>query len=136
METIIVTGASGDIGSAVALQLAKRGVNLALIGHTNVEALSKTAEEVSALGSYCRTYAGNLGSEAFVREVFEQIGDEFHRIDGLVHVAGHSVTGLLSDLTIEEWNNLVSANLTSAILCIKHVTPAMLARKNGRILLI
>ena len=100
METIIVTGASGDIGSAVALRLAARGVNLALIGHTNAEALEKTAEEATALGSYCRTYAGNLGSESFVREVFEQIGDEFHRI------------------------------------CIKHATPAMLTRHNGRILLI
>ena len=136
METIIVTGASGDIGSAVALRLAKRGINLALIGHSNAEALTKTAEEVTALGAYCRAYAGDLGNEAFVRDVFERIGDEFHRIDGLVHVAGHSVTGLLSDLTIEEWNNLVSANLTSAILCIKHVTPAMLARHAGRILLI
>lgn len=136
METIVVTGASGDIGSAVALQFAKRGVNLALIGHTNAEALERTAEAATELGAYCRTYAGNLGSEAFVRKVLEQIADEFHRIDGLVHVAGHSTTGLLGDLTIEEWNNLVSANLTSAILCIKHITPVMLTRHSGRILLI
>ncbi len=136
MKTIIITGASGDIGSATSLRLAGKGFNLALIGHKNTEALEKTAEEASALGVYCRTYAGDLGKEAFVKEVFERIVDDFHRIDGLVHVAGHSVTGLLSDLTIEEWNNLVSANLTSAILCIKHVVPAMLTTHSGRILLI
>ncbi|MBR5712322.1 MAG: SDR family oxidoreductase [Lachnospiraceae bacterium] len=136
METIVVTGASGDIGSAVALQLARRGVRLALIGHTNTEALQKTAEEATALGAYCRTYAGDLGSEAFVKNTMETVLDTFHRIDGLVHVAGASQVGLLSELTIEEWNNLVSANLTSAYLCIKHVTPAMLHTHSGRILMI
>ena len=39
METIVITGASGDIGSAVALQLAKHGVRLALIGHTSTDQL-------------------------------------------------------------------------------------------------
>ncbi|MBQ6660563.1 MAG: SDR family oxidoreductase [Lachnospiraceae bacterium] len=136
METIIVTGASGDIGSAVALQLAKRGVNLALIGHTNAEALEETVRGCRELGSYCRSYAGDLGNEAFVRETMESIADTFHRIDGLVHVAGHSSCGLLTDLTIEEWNGLVSSNLTSAYLCIKHVTPAMLSAREGRILMI
>jgi 3-oxoacyl-[acyl-carrier protein] reductase len=136
METIVITGASGDIGSAVALQLAKHGVRLALIGHTNASALSHTAEEATALGAYCRTYAGDLGDERFVQSTMEEIRDTFHGIDGLVHVAGYSSSGLLTDLTFEEWNRLVSANLTSAYLCIKHVTPAMLHRKQGRILMI
>ncbi|MBO4627564.1 MAG: SDR family oxidoreductase [Lachnospiraceae bacterium] len=136
METIVITGASGDIGSAVALQLAKQGRRLALIGHKNTEALEHTAEEASALGAYCRTYAGDLGDEDFVRTTMEDIRDTFHRIDGLVHVAGYSSAGLLTDLTFEEWNRLVSANLTSAYLCIKHVTPAMLHLGAGRILMI
>jgi len=136
METIVITGASGDIGSAVALRLARRGGRLALIGHTNTEALERTAAEAAALGAYCRTYAGDLGDEEFVRSAMENIRDTFHRIDGLVHVAGYSSAGLLTDLTFEEWNRLVSANLTSAYLCIKHVTPAMLHLQEGRILMI
>ncbi len=135
-ETIIITGASGDIGSAVALALAKRGTRLALIGHTNAEALARVCEEATALGAYCRTYAGDLGDENFVRETFESIRDTFHRVDGLVHVAGSSLAGLLTDLTMEEWNRLVSANLTSAYLCVKHVTPALLQTGKGRILMI
>ena len=136
METIVITGASGDIGSAVALQLARRRRCLALLGHTNTEALSRTADAVMQRGAHCLTYAGDLGDESFVRSAVESVLDTAHRIDSLVHVAGYSQTGLLTDLTFDEWNHLVSANLTSAYLCIKHITPDMVNRKEGRILLI
>lgn len=134
--TYIVTGASGDIGGAVAVRLAESGCNLALIGHSDEAALEAVRTTCASFGCYCKTYAGDLGDEDFVRSTCRDIQNSFPGINGLIHTAGASSVGLLGDMSLTDWNRLMATNLTSAFLCIKHITPALRAAGSGRILLI
>ncbi len=137
MNTVtIITGASGDIGAAIALHLAAQGHTLILFGHKNAERLHAVASQCQSLGVHCQTFCGDVADESFLNSVTEQILSAYGRIDNLVHAAGISEIGLLGDLSLTVWNRLMQTNLTSAFLCAKCVTPSMVHAQSGRILLL
>lgn len=135
MKTYLITGASGGIGSGIAERLASEGCALVLCGNRNAAALTELYGRVSALVP-CRTFLGDLSEESFVKEVVDASLREFGHIDGIIHAAGIASVGLMTDLSLSDWNRLFDANLTSAFLLCKALTPHFVSRKGGRILLI
>lgn len=135
MKTYLITGASGGIGSGIAERLASEGCALVLCGNRNAVALTELYGRVSALVP-CRTFLGDLSEESFVKEVVDASLREFGHIDGIIHAAGIASVGLMTDLSLSDWNRLFDANLTSAFLLCKALTPHFVSRKDGRILLI
>lgn len=135
MKTYLITGASGGIGSGIAERLASEGCALVLCGNRNAAALTELYGRVSALVP-CRTFLGDLSEESFVKEVVDVSLREFGHIDGIIHAAGIASVGLMTDLSLSDWNRLFDANLTSAFLLCKALTPHFVSRKDGRILLI
>lgn len=132
----IITGASGDIGAGISLRLAKDGHSLVLLGNHGADRLQVVAEKCAALGAECITFLGDLSDEAFVDNMICEAIRTFGHIDHLVHAAGCSVVGLLSDLTYEQWTHLLDSNVTSAYLCAKHLTPHLVHNKSGHILFV
>ncbi len=135
MKTYIITGASGGIGSGIAKKLAKDGYSLILCGNKNEDALRETYLECSKYTS-CKTLLGDLSDESFVKEVSESVLSDNNRLGGLVHCAGISSIGLMSDLPFAEWQRIIGSNLSSAFLLCKALTPQLVSQKEGRILLI
>ena len=128
----IITGASGGIGSAIAKRLAKEAYSLALWGNRSQEKLAAVAEECSP--APVLTLTGDLGNSAVVTEQMKKVYNTFPRIDLLVNCAGISHIGLLTDMTDDEWNNIVQTNLSSIFYCCRSVVPKMVHEKKGRIL--
>ncbi len=135
-QVSFITGASGDIGAAIALRLATDGHALALLGYRNTERLQEVAEACQANGAPCLIFSGDLGDEDFVLHAINETIRHFGQIHHFVHAAGISEVGLLSDLSLAQWNRLIQTNLGSAYLCAKHLVPHMVRKQTGHMLFI
>ncbi|MBO4669006.1 MAG: SDR family oxidoreductase [Lachnospiraceae bacterium] len=135
MKTYLITGASGGIGSGIAKKLASEGCRLILCGNKNSSALTETVQSLGE-DAVVKTFLGDLSDEAFVNRMVQESLAEFGRIDGLVHAAGIASLGLMTDLSLTDWNAIFGANLTSAFLLSKALAPHFINRKEGRIILL
>lgn len=130
-KTALVTGASRGIGKAIADAFAKEGYDLFITCRDSVEVLNDFAEKLeSKYGITCTPCAGDISNPLDVNKIFEKIYD----LDVLVNNAGISYIGLLTDMTDEEWNNVISVNLNSAFYMCKNAVPIMLSKKSGKII--
>lgn len=135
-KTVLITGASRGIGRAIAVAFAKAGYNLVITcskSETELLHLKNDLERdysVDVLASI-----GDISDFEYVTQLFSHIEQRFHGVDVLVNNAGISYVGLLTDMTIDEWNHILGVNLTSVFstckLAIPHSFPEN--RKNHNI---
>lgn len=133
----LVTGASHGIGKAIATRFAAEGCDLILNCKTDHELLRATAHELSATyGIRTQVIPCDVGGHAAVCDMFEQIRTFFDGdgIDILVNNAGISQIGLLTDLSIDDWNRVIATNLTSVFSCCHEAIPYMVHEKSGCII--
>lgn len=134
-KTVLITGASRGIGHAAARAFAARGYRLVLNCRCSKDALETFADALKReYGIQILTCCGDIGDYNFVCELFQKIKDFSTGIDILVNNAGIDHIGLLSDMTIEEWNHIINTNLTSVFSCCKLAIPYMVSKKQGRII--
>ena len=109
--------------------------NLSLCCRNSSDRLKALADELHcAYGIEVLCYTGNVGDFFFAKDMVANTISHFGHIDVLINNAGISHIGLLSDMTPEEWNNIVAINLTGVFNFTKLVIPYMVADKCGRIL--
>jgi 3-oxoacyl-[acyl-carrier protein] reductase len=133
--SVLITGASRGIGEAIAYTFAEAGYRLAICCCNSADQLTVTAETIrSQYHTEVLTFIGDVGDFAFVREMSGQVLAAFGQIDVLINNAGISYIGLLTDMTIEEWNTIVSVNLTSVFSTCKCLVPSMVQQKSGKII--
>ena len=132
-KTVLITGASRGIGRAIALEYAKRKYNIVICAR-NGAALENTADEIRALGAACLAVTCDVGKYADVERLFSEVTGHFGDIDVLINNAGISHIGLLQDMSIEEWNNIVNTNLSSVFSCCKLAIPGMVRKQSGSII--
>ena len=134
-KTVLITGASRGIGRAIAVAFAKAGYNLVITcskSETELLHLKNDLERdysVDVLASI-----GDISDFEYVTQLFSHIEQRFHGVDVLVNNAGISYVGLLTDMTIDEWNHILGVNLTSVFSTCKLAIPHMLSRKSGKII--
>ena len=134
-KKVLITGASRGIGKSIAQTFAQNGYSLVINCSKSKDALMNLKKEleetyhVPVLAS-----VGNIGDYDYVVSLFEEIKKEFGGIDILVNNAGISHIGLLTDMTPEEWKNLMDINLSSAFYTSKLSIPYMLSKQAGKII--
>ncbi len=120
---ILITGSSGEIGQAMAKALSNH--SLALQYYNNYpEFVPENSVAVKC----------DLRSEDEVINMFNEINNTLGNIDVLINNCGISEFSLLQDLSLEQWNNILAVNLTSAFLCAKNVIPNMVKNQYGHII--
>lgn len=130
-----ITGASHGIGRAIATRLASEGWSLAINCHASeAELLTLASELREAFHIPCLPLVGDAGDETFIQSAIAQIHQELGAVTALINNAGISYIGLLSEMTLEQWEHVIRTNLTSAFCCSKHVIPDMVHAKSGAIL--
>ena len=118
-----ITGASRGIGAAIAHELAAQGYHLYLTCLTNGQRLQSLADELS------QTYS--VSCQCFVGErCFAKI----NTLDVLVNNAGISYVGLLSDMEVSDWNQVMHTNLSASFYTSKLAIPLMLKKHEGKII--
>lgn len=129
-----MTGASGGIGGAIARAFAARGYGVALGYNHNKTAASALCEELRRAGTAALPVQGDVGDGKQVDELFLSVEDRLGPVNTLVNCAGLSHIGLLTELSLFQWEELIRVNLTSVFLCCKRALPGMIAEKTGCII--
>lgn len=132
--TVLITGASRGIGAATAIEFAKNGYNLVLTCKNNIDKIETVAKETREYGVKCHTFAGDISLCDTITKLKSYLDEHNLCIDILVNNAGISYIGLLQDMTLEEWNNIINTNLTSMFLTCKMVIPEMIKKHQGKII--
>ena len=133
MKNALVTGASGGIGQAVARELARLGWGVALHYWKNEASARRLEEEILAQGGSARRYQADLTDPAQVEALFAAAEEDFGFLEGLVNNAGTAWKGLFTDMTLEDWRQVLDSDLTSVFLCCRRALPPMIRRKRGSI---
>jgi NAD(P)-dependent dehydrogenase (short-subunit alcohol dehydrogenase family) len=131
-ESALVTGAGSGIGRAVAIALHDAGYCVVLAGRRQSE-LERTAEG----REHMLIVTADVSSPESVRALFARIKDVYGRLGLLFNNAGCGAPGVpIEDLTFEQWNTVVSVNLTGAFLCAQEAIRMMKQQepKGGRII--
>jgi NAD(P)-dependent dehydrogenase (short-subunit alcohol dehydrogenase family) len=128
----IVTGASKGLGKTFALELAKAGANLALVGRSK-EALNAVAEEARQYGVRALAFGADVSVENDVLELQKAVTAEFPKVHILINNAGINVRKNLVDFTYEEWTSVINTNLVGAFLLCRAFIPFMKGEGYGRI---
>jgi len=128
----IVTGASGDIGRAIAVELAARGAHVVATGRDS-RRLEETVGAIRAAGGSGSQVAADLTSEEDVGRIVEAARSVSGHVDILVNNAGVSPMGSILDIDPADWARCLSTNLTSVYLACRAAIPCMQAGGGGSI---
>ena len=135
MKTVLITGASRGIGAAIASEFAKNHYNLILNCMHSADELEMLSNELRQnYHTNCISCIGDVGDYAFVEQMFADARLTFGGVDVLVNNAGISHIGLLDQMRVEEWNQIINTNLSSVFYCCKCAVPHMLQQKCGKII--
>jgi 3-oxoacyl-[acyl-carrier protein] reductase len=132
--TVLITGASRGIGAAVAERFASVGMHVVIHYLHSHEAANEVARACLAYGVKVLTVTADLRSKEQLLRMKEKM--ELHGLvpDILVNNAGISHSGLLSDVTEAEWDQVMDINLKGMFLCSQLFMPHMIKQKYGRII--
>ncbi len=132
-KVAIVTGASSGIGRSAAKLFSRHGASLVVTARRQAE-LDELVGEILAGGGQAVAVAGDVTNEDDVRAVTNRAVEQFGRLDIALNNAGAvGVMAETPDLSLDDWNEAIATNLTSAFLCAKHQIPAMLSNGAGSV---
>src|SRR5262245_23172645 len=133
-KTALVTGASKGIGRSIALELARRGCDVAINYHSDRVGAEQTARQIEALGRRTLVLGGDVGRAADVEKLFHELWRAFTYLSILVNNAGTQVWKPLLDLEEIEWDRVINTKLKGVFLCTQQAGRHMKEQKGGRIL--
>jgi 3-oxoacyl-[acyl-carrier protein] reductase len=136
-KAVLVTGASGGIGSAIARMFAQEGCSVAVAYYRNDEAANALVRNCLDLGVSSISVQVDVCNEESVRVLAKTALDAFDRIDVLVNNAG-AIAGMsnspIAEMPVEHWESIFKTNMTGTFLCTKAIAPHMKERGWGRII--
>ncbi|NEO49243.1 MAG: 3-oxoacyl-ACP reductase FabG [Moorea sp. SIO4A3] len=133
-KVALITGSSRNIGRAIALEMARQGAAIIVNARTSREEAEATAEEITALGVKAIALLADVGDENQVNDMVARALDTFGHIDILVNNTGLRRSKAITELTTQEWREVLGVNLDAPFFCSRAVTPSMLANGWGRII--
>ncbi|MBD1373652.1 SDR family oxidoreductase [Hazenella sp. IB182357] len=131
-----ISGASGGIGAAIAIEFAKHGIHVAIGYHQ----AKKRAEEVMAL---CRQYGVsavavqmNMKAKKQIEHTYSYITEKLGHPSIVVHAAGNTHFGLVQDITDEIFDELMAVHVRGGLYLVQASLPYLIQKKSGRIIMI
>ena len=132
-KTALITGGGRGIGRGCALELAARGVDIALVDMIPAD-LARTRAEIMALGRCALTFEADVADHARAAEITAQVISEWGRIDILFNNAGKSNAKGMLEINEDEFDRTIAVNLKGAFNYIHAAAPHMKAAGAGRII--
>ena len=133
-KTVLITGAGRGIGAAAARVFAAAGYAVAVHYHTSEEAALALVQELADAGCTAIAVQADISDPEQVKRMVDNVLDNFCQLDILKCNAGQAWTGLLCDMSDQDWRTLMGADLDGVFYCCRAVYHHMVARKSGRIL--
>lgn len=134
MKTAVVTGASRGIGAACAVALAKSGYNVILGYKVNKERAESLQEVlISGYGIAAIAVQADVSVSSEAQALIDTAYRNFGRVDVLVNNAGIAGYKLFTDITDEDWDEMIGTNLTGVFNCSRAAVKYMVNQKSGSI---
>lgn len=132
MKNILITGASGGIGSEIASVFANSNNRLFLVYHSNLKEIKSLKKK---LFHKCEIYVlkCDLTDDKQIVEMVDGIIAKHKKIDILINCAGIAQSKLIQDVTEQDYYSVMDTNLKSTIMTTSHVAKYMIAEKYGKI---
>ena len=127
-QAAVITGASGGIGEAIAIQLAREGARLMLAGRS-AERLAAVAARARDLSPGVETFAADLAEDAQVHALAERALAAFGRVDLLIHSIGLFLGGSFESSPVEDLDRQLRVNVHIPYLLTQALLPALIARQ-------
>tara|TARA_Y100001980_G_C14487464_1_gene264988 strand:- start:329 stop:1066 length:738 start_codon:yes stop_codon:yes gene_type:complete len=131
-KVVLLTGASGGIGTSIAKKMKKQGAKLILSG-TRQNILESLSLE---LGDDTKTIVTDLSSKEGITKLAQEAEACFGQIDVLINNAGITADNLFLRMKDEDWDNVININLSASMRLTRQIIKGMLKRKFGRIIFI
>ena len=131
-QTALVTGGGGGLGAAICRRLACAGVNV-VIADIRSDLATEVASELVKAGAKAYAVTLDVGDDLAVQRGIAEATGRYGTLDILINNAGVDVTLPLEELSVADWDRVVSVNLRGPFLMSKAVFPMMAARGSGSI---
>jgi glucose 1-dehydrogenase len=116
-QKALVTGANSGIGLGVALALGRAGADVVVNYVSGDESAQQVVEEIKQSGVQAYAHKADVSKEDQVQAMFQRMCNEFGTIDILINNAGLQRDAAFDQMTLEQWNTVISINLTGQFLC-------------------
>lgn len=127
-QKALVTGASSGIGAAVARTLADAGAAVGVNYSGHPEGAREVVEEIRSAGGEAAAFRADVGNESQVQAMFREMLKTFGTVDILVNNAGIQSDAAFSEMSLDQWNRVISINLTGQFLCAREAVREFLRR--------
>lgn len=132
-KVALVTGGSLGIGTAISLDLAQNGADVALTYRRHGEEAKAIAEQIKAMGRKAKECKVDVSDFGEVQNLVNQIQEEFGRLDILVNNAGMNWDGVIWKMTEEQWDAVINVDLKGTFNFIRAVAPIFKEQNSGKI---
>ena len=133
-KVVIVTGGSRGIGSEIVKKLARIGYKVILNYNRSEKCARNVENELKNEGIAVDIFRADVSKREEADSLIQFTEKKYGRIDVLINNAGISQTKLFTDITDEDWKNMIDNNLTSAFYCSREAAKNMIHNKSGLII--
>jgi NAD(P)-dependent dehydrogenase (short-subunit alcohol dehydrogenase family) len=131
-KVAVVTGGSSGLGVVFAQALAEVGANIVLAAR-RIDKMNEVADDLTRLGVKAKPVQCDVSQQDQVQSLVDETLKTFGRLDIIVNNAGVAAMSPATEISIEEWNRVVSVNLTGTFLCARTAARQMMKRGGGKI---
>ena len=131
----VVTGGTRGIGYAIVKKYLENGAKVVLFG-SKEESVNKAVQSLKAENPdwVVEGMWPNLTDSEEMEQAIAKVGEKYGRLDILVNNAGVTIKGKAEELSLEDWQTVISTNLAGSFLCAQHAANLMLPRGHGKII--
>ncbi|MCR1953547.1 SDR family oxidoreductase [Clostridioides mangenotii] len=133
-KTVLITGSSRGIGSNMAEKFAREGYNVLINYNKSKENAEELYNKLKSEGLSVEAFKADVSKRDEVEAMFEYCLKEFGDLDILINNAGVAKGMLFTDVTDEDWDNLMNVNLKGVYLCTQTALKHMISEKKGKII--
>lgn len=134
MKHVLITGGSGGIGRALALEFGEKGYGVAVNYFQNEAGAREVVEEICRRGGDALAIQADVSREDQVEAMFARAEEALGFLDVLVNNSALSHRGLFTQMSLDQWERLWAVNCTGAFLCSRRALSPMIREKRGCIL--
>ncbi len=131
-QVAVVTGGSSGLGVTFAQALAESGANIELAAR-RIDKLNDVAEDLTHLGVKVKAFQCDVSNQEQVHSLISDTVHTFGRLDILVNNAGVAAMSPATEISLQDWNRVVSVNLTGSFLCARESAKQMMKQGQGKI---
>lgn len=133
-KVVIVTGGSRGIGAQIVKTLAKENYRIILNYNKSEQKAKQIQENLKNDGKEIEIFKADVSKREDVKSLIDFTLKKYETIDVLINNAGIAESKLFTDITDEDWNNMININLNSAFYCTQEVLQTMINKKEGLII--